>query len=52
MMPKYADFMFNLGLLDENQRDYFQSMTDKAVVYIQNQQYLEAFKVKSNRSMY
>ncbi|XP_025093582.1 probable serine carboxypeptidase CPVL [Pomacea canaliculata] len=45
MMPKYADFMFNLGLLDENQRDYFQSMTDKAVVYIQNQQYLEAFKL-------
>lgn len=45
MMDKYASFMYNLGMLDELQRDYFQSMTDKAVQYIQHEQYLDAFTI-------
>nr|KAG5694229.1 hypothetical protein BaRGS_035333 [Batillaria attramentaria] len=45
MMDKYAPFMYNLGMLDEMQRDYFQSMTDKAVQYISHSQYMEAFLI-------
>ncbi|XP_041366345.1 probable serine carboxypeptidase CPVL isoform X2 [Gigantopelta aegis] len=44
MMPKYADFMFNIGVLDENERDYFQKQTDLAVAKIKAGDYLAAFK--------
>ena len=45
MMPKYADFMFNIGVLDEPERDYFQKETDLAVAKIKAGDYLAAFKV-------
>ena len=45
MMPKYADFMYNLGLLDESQTAYFQSQAMKATEFMEQKQYFEAFKV-------
>ncbi|KAJ8313565.1 hypothetical protein KUTeg_008126 [Tegillarca granosa] len=45
MMGQYASFMYSIGLLDEQQRGYFQAMTDKAVAYINDKQYFEAFKI-------
>ena len=45
MMPKYADFMYNLGLLDESQSAYFQDQAMKATKFIEQKQYMEAFKV-------
>lgn len=45
MMPQYATFMYSLGLLDEQQRAYFQSMSDKAVVYINDKKFLDAFMI-------
>lgn len=45
MMPQYADFMYNLGLLDESQSGYFQDQAMKATQFIQQKQYFEAFKI-------
>ena len=45
MMPKYADFMYNLGLLDESESAYFKDQTMKATEFIKQKQYFEAFKV-------
>ena len=45
MMPKYADFMYNLGLLDESESAYFKDQTMKAAEFIKQKQYFEAFKV-------
>ncbi|KAL8558529.1 hypothetical protein ACOMHN_038853 [Nucella lapillus] len=45
MVPKYADFMFNLGLLDEPQSAYFRNETTKAVQLIQQKQFYQAFLI-------
>ncbi|XP_060078674.1 probable serine carboxypeptidase CPVL [Ylistrum balloti] len=45
MMNQYADFMFNIGMLDEKQRDYFAGETEKAVEMIKNRQFREAFQI-------
>ena len=45
MMPQYADFMFQIGMLDETQRDFFQGWAMKATSYIQNKQFDAAFAV-------
>lgn len=45
MMGEYATFMYNIGLLDEKQRGYFQSMTDQAVAFIHDGKYFDAFKI-------
>lgn len=45
MMLQYADFMFNIGMLDENQRDFFQDNAKQAVAYIQSRQFNKAFDV-------
>ncbi|XP_046585303.1 probable serine carboxypeptidase CPVL isoform X5 [Haliotis rubra] len=45
MFPKYADFMFNIGVLDESERDYFQSQSDLAVKAMQQQRFGDAFKI-------
>ncbi|KAL3831835.1 hypothetical protein ACJMK2_023535 [Sinanodonta woodiana] len=42
MMSEYATFLYSVGLLDSNQREYFQSMTDMIVAYIRDQQFLKA----------
>ncbi|KAL8558528.1 hypothetical protein ACOMHN_038852 [Nucella lapillus] len=45
MMPKYADFMFNIGLIDERQQRYVQLLTDDMAWKIAKKQYLDAFKL-------
>lgn len=45
MMPQYADFMFQIGMLDESQRDYFQGYAKIAVQDIQNKEFGKAFEV-------
>lgn len=47
MMTQYADFMYNIGMLDEDQRDYFQGYAKQAVQFIQNKQFRKAFDVSS-----
>merc|ERR1712038_1244804 len=42
MLPAYAPYLFNLGMLDENQRDYFAKQCDIAVSLIQKKEYLKA----------
>ena len=41
----YGDYLFQIGLLDENQRNFFNQEEQKAVGFIANQQYFEAFKI-------
>lgn len=48
MMAAYSDFLFNIGMLDENQAAYFQEQTDKALDLIKDKQFAKAFKVKRN----
>ncbi|XP_072009809.1 probable serine carboxypeptidase CPVL isoform X4 [Engystomops pustulosus] len=45
MLGGYADFMFQTGMADENQRDYAQQQSDLAVTYIQQQKWIDAFDV-------
>ncbi|KAK7099541.1 probable serine carboxypeptidase CPVL [Littorina saxatilis] len=45
MLPKYADFMFNVGLIDEPQARYVQRLTNNAANSIAQKKYLEAFKL-------
>jgi vitellogenic carboxypeptidase-like protein len=45
MLPAYADYLFNIGMLDENQREYFRSGCDQAVSLIKAGKFTEAFKV-------
>ena len=47
MMPEYATFMYSIGMLDDKQRQYFQSMSDKAVAYIKQKNFGAAFQVCS-----
>ncbi|XP_054156696.1 probable serine carboxypeptidase CPVL [Oppia nitens] len=41
----YGDFLYQIALLDENQRDFFNAEENKAVDYINKEQYFEAFKI-------
>ncbi|CAH1790152.1 unnamed protein product [Owenia fusiformis] len=45
MLPQYGDFMFNTGLLDENQRDYFNKQTALGVQYIKQGKWVSAFNI-------
>lgn len=42
---KYGDYLFQLGLIDANVRDIFYQQEQRAVDFIQNEQYDEAFEV-------
>ena len=46
MVGVYSDLLFQMSLLDTNERNYFSTQTDKAIHYIHNEQYLEAFEVR------
>ena len=46
MLGAYADFLFQTGLLDENQSAYFAAQTAHAQKLIQNKQFADAFKVQ------
>lgn len=45
MFGGYADFMYQTGMVDENQRDYVQRQSDLAIKYIQQQKWIDAFDV-------
>ena len=45
MLPAYANFLFNIGLLDEMQRDFFAKQSNTAVTLIKEKQYLKALQV-------
>ncbi|CAG2165252.1 unnamed protein product [Oppiella nova] len=40
----YGPFLYQTGLIDENQRDYVNTETNKAIEFINNKNYLDAFK--------
>ena len=48
MIPEYADFMYEVGLLDENQREYFRSITNKVTDLIKGEEWVKAFQVKES----
>jgi vitellogenic carboxypeptidase-like protein len=41
----YGDYLFQIGLIDENQKKFFNSEEQKAVKLIENGKYFEAFKI-------
>ncbi|XP_044776034.1 probable serine carboxypeptidase CPVL isoform X1 [Neomonachus schauinslandi] len=41
----YATFLYQIGLLDEKQRKYFQKQCDDCVKYIREKRWLQAFEV-------
>ena len=47
MIHSYAEFMFQTGLLDEIQRDYFKNATDVVGALIAQKKWIEADKVHS-----
>jgi len=44
MLPCYADFLFHIGMLDENEREYFRNQTNIAVKLIQQKKFKAAFQ--------
>ena len=48
MLPEYADFMYSIGSLDANQRDYFKVQCDKAVWMISHGRWVDALKVHTS----
>ncbi|XP_048413459.1 probable serine carboxypeptidase CPVL isoform X2 [Stegostoma tigrinum] len=45
MLGGYAEFMYQIGIIDEKQKQYIQQQTDLAVHYIQQKKWREAFEV-------
>lgn len=45
MLGGYAEFMYQIGLVDEKQREYVQQQTDLGVIYIQQKKWIKAFEV-------
>ncbi|CAJ0918976.1 unnamed protein product [Ranitomeya imitator] len=45
MLAGYADFMFQTGIVDENQKAYVQQQCDLAIYYIQQQKWIDSFDV-------
>ena len=45
MIQEYADFMFQTGQLDENQRDFFKEQCGLCGKMIEEKKWIEAFKV-------
>ena len=45
MVGVYSHLLFQMGLLDTNEANYFSAQTDKAIDYIREGQYLQAFEV-------
>lgn len=46
MLGGYAQFLYQIGLVDEKQRDYVQQQADLGVIYIQQKKWTEAFEVR------
>ncbi|XP_041041021.1 probable serine carboxypeptidase CPVL isoform X2 [Carcharodon carcharias] len=45
MLGGYAEFMYQIGIIDEKQKQYVQQQTDIGVRYIQQKKWVEAFEV-------
>ncbi|KAM9806387.1 probable serine carboxypeptidase CPVL [Syngnathus typhle] len=45
MLGGYGEFLYQTGMIDEVQKDYVNKQTDLGVVLIQQQKWVEAFKV-------
>ncbi|XP_077978148.1 putative serine carboxypeptidase CPVL [Glandiceps talaboti] len=45
MFPAYAEYLYQIGLLIENDRDYFKSQTDLATKYIQQKDWKQCFMI-------
>ncbi|XP_048367828.1 probable serine carboxypeptidase CPVL [Sphaerodactylus townsendi] len=45
MLGGYAQFLYQVGLVDEKQRDYVQRQTDLGAIYIQLKKWRKAFEV-------
>ncbi|KAM9308706.1 putative serine carboxypeptidase CPVL [Gastrophryne carolinensis] len=43
MLGGYADFLFQTGMVDENQKGYVQRQSDLAISYIQQEKWIDAF---------
>lgn len=46
MLGGYAEFMYQTGMIDELQKQYVVEQTDFGVKLIQQEKWLEAFKVR------
>ncbi len=46
MLGGYGDFMFQTGMIDEYQKQYVIEQTDAGVKFIQQQKWVEAFRVR------
>lgn len=47
MLGGYGDFMYQTGMIDEQQRDYVDQQTSLGAKLIQQKKWLEAFEVNS-----
>uniref|UniRef100_A0A8C0IWS7 Carboxypeptidase n=1 Tax=Chelonoidis abingdonii TaxID=106734 RepID=A0A8C0IWS7_CHEAB len=45
MLGGYAQFLYQIGLVDEKQREYVQQQTDLGVIYIQQKKWMKAFEI-------
>jgi vitellogenic carboxypeptidase-like protein len=44
-MTNYGDFLFNIGLVDEMDRDYFKKLAHIQVDFIKKEKWFQAFQV-------
>ena len=44
-MTDYGDFLFGIGLIDEDDRDYFAKVAKLQVDFIKEQKWFQAFQV-------
>jgi vitellogenic carboxypeptidase-like protein len=45
-MLHYGSYLYGIGLLDENERNYFEQEEEKARNFIQQKQWTKAFEVR------
>ncbi|ESO05294.1 hypothetical protein HELRODRAFT_77890, partial [Helobdella robusta] len=45
MIHSYADYLYEIGLLDSNQRDFFRNQTDLCGKFMENKKWVEAEKI-------
>lgn len=46
MLGGYGEFLYQTGMIDENQKQYVVQQTDEGVKLIQQQKWVEAFQVR------
>lgn len=48
MLGGYGEFLYQTGMIDELQKQYVDKQTDLGVQFIQQQKWVEAFKVRDD----